>query len=362
MSEANLLLGAYQAYLKNHNMLFDPVQVEVLAEFSRVKQDLEQQPKRPWWNFFGASTTSVKGLYLWGGVGRGKTFLMDLFYENVAITEKKRLHFHRFMHWVHSELTQRQGEKNPLNSIAKQFAKDVKLVCFDEFFVSDITDAMLLAGLFQALFAEGITLVATSNVEPVNLYRNGLQRERFLPTISLIEKHCKVSYFDSKQDHRLRQLEQAELYYWPDDKGNRERFEQSFHQLAPEEALVNTTMTIEGRPIPVERLASDVAWFTFAALCGGPRSQVDYIELSRLLHTVFISDVPQMDASNEDEARRFIALIDEFYERKVKLILAAEVSIEQLYQGDRLVFEFERTVSRIIEMQSVAYLARAHLP
>ena len=239
MIDTSILLGAYQAYIKKHEMQYDAVQADVLAVFSRVKHDLENLQPRPWWHFFSSGPRSVQGLYLWGGVGRGKTFLMDLFYENVAIEEKKRLHFHRFMHWVHGELKQLQGQKDPLTAIAKTFAKNTRLVCFDEFFVSDITDAMLLAGLFQALFAEGITLVATSNVEPKSLYRNGLQRERFLPTIALLEKHCQIHYFDSTQDHRLRQLEQAKLYYWPNDEANRQKFEESFYQDNPRNIASN---------------------------------------------------------------------------------------------------------------------------
>ncbi|MDF1821635.1 MAG: cell division protein ZapE [Alcanivoracaceae bacterium] len=302
------------------------------------------------------------GLYMWGGVGRGKTYLMDVFYEALPFEEKRRLHFHRFMQEVHREMRKRQGEKNPLLAIADDMARQFMVLCFDEFFVTDITDAMILAGLLDALFARGVTLVTTSNIVPDGLYRNGLQRARFLPAIDLLKTHTRVLNVDGGTDYRLRLLEQAELYHCPlGDAAERymtERFstletEHGDHREAP-------SIMIEGRPIQACKASDDVVWFEFRALCDGPRSQTDYIELAREYHTVLLANVERMGAGNDDLARRFINLVDEFYDRGVKLIITAEAPIEDLYGGGRLEFEFQRTRSRLLEMQSHEYLARPH--
>lgn len=302
----------------------------------------------------------VRGLYLWGGVGRGKTYLMDLFFECLPFEEKVRMHFHRFMRRTHEALGQLAGTSDPLVAVAERMASEARVICFDEFFVSDITDAMILAELFDALFARGVTLVATSNVEPKNLYRDGLQRRRFLPAIDLIERHCLILHMDGGTDHRLRALEQAELYHCPLDAGAETSLAASFEALAPEIGRRDVTIEIEGRPIPARAECEDVVWFDFAALCDGPRSQNDYIEIAREYHAVLVSGVPRFTTAIEDQARRFIALVDEFYDRGVKLILSAEAPIPELYDGQRLVFEFERTASRLLEMQSHDYLARVH--
>lgn len=306
----------------------------------------------------------VKGLYFWGGVGRGKTYLMDNFYESLPFEQKMRVHFHRFMRRVHRDLSKYGGVKNPLEKVASGIAKDARVICFDEFFVSDITDAMILGGLMELLFAQGVTLIATSNIVPDNLYTNGLQRQRFLPAIALVKQHCEVVNVDSGTDYRLRALEQAELYHSPLDEQAEVSLHSTFDSLVParDEVREEVALEVEGRDIPCRFVGEDVAWFDFMALCDGPRSQNDYIELAREFHAVLISDVPQLGRDSEDQARRFISLIDEFYDRNVKLAMSVAVPLEGLYGGGNLAFEFERTLSRLLEMQSHDYLARAHRP
>ena len=304
----------------------------------------------------------IRGLYFWGGVGRGKTYLMDTFHDTLPFKRKLRAHFHRFMQRVHRELKALAGQKNPLQIIARNLAAEARVICFDEFFVSDIADAMILGGLFEALFGHGVSLVATSNIEPDGLYKDGLQRARFLPAIALIKRHTLVLNVDGGTDYRLRALEKAELYHYPLDVEADASLRRSFEALAPEPGRADQVLEIEGRPIVARWLADDVAWFDFAALCDGPRSQNDYIELAREYHAVLIGKVPQLGADKEDQARRFINLVDEFYDRNVKLVLAAAVPLDQLYHGQRLRFEFERTKSRLLEMQSHEYLGREHRP
>jgi cell division protein ZapE len=304
----------------------------------------------------------VRGLYFWGGVGRGKTFLMDLFYEELSMKEKKRLHFHRFMREVHRKLRDFQGEPDPLKKVAASFAGQARIICFDEFFVSDITDAMLLAGLLDEMFRLGVTLVATSNVEPDHLYENGLQRRKFLPAIELLNAHTLVHNLDGGLDYRLRALESAEIYHYPLDDAAEIGLQAAFRSISPDEGRVAVVLPIEGRDIDTRRCGDGVAWFEFAALCDGPRSQNDYIELARLFQTVLVGNVPRFGEEKEDQARRFISLVDEFYDRSVKLIISAESPILDLYQGQRLAFEFRRTESRLQEMQSKEYLAKQHKP
>jgi cell division protein ZapE len=304
----------------------------------------------------------VRGLYFWGGVGRGKTFLMDLFYEELPIKEKKRLHFHRFMREVHRKLRDFQGEPNPLKKVAASFAGQARVICLDEFFVSDITDAMLLAGLLDEMFRLGVTLVVTSNVQPDHLYKNGLQRKKFLPAIELLNAHTLVHNLDGGLDYRLRALESAEIYHCPLDDAAEIGLQAAFRSISPDEGKIAVVLPIEGRDIASRRCSDGVVWFEFAALCDGPRSQNDYIELARLFQTVLVGNVPKFGVKKEDQARRFISLVDEFYDRSVKLIISAECPILDLYQGQRLAFEFQRTESRLQEMQSKEYLARQHKP
>ncbi len=302
------------------------------------------------------------GLYFWGGVGRGKTYLVDAFFECLPMRRKMRIHFHRFMQRIHTELGSLEGEKNPLEIVADRLAEEARIICFDEFFVTDIGDAMILGGLMEGLFARGVTLVATSNIEPGKLYENGLQRQRFLPAIALVEKYTRVVNIDAGIDYRLRTLQQAELYHFPLDEGADRSIRESFTRLAPEPGKHWERLEINNRYLTCRCLADDVAWFDFAELCDGPRSQNDYIELARIFHAVLISGVPGFGADKDDQARRFINLVDEFYDRNVKLVLAAARPLLELYSGGQLEFEFQRTISRLQEMQSYEYLAREHKP
>ncbi|MEX1032367.1 MAG: cell division protein ZapE [Cellvibrionaceae bacterium] len=308
------------------------------------------------------SEAPVPGLYLWGGVGRGKTYLMDIFFDSLPFDGKMRTHFHRFMRRIHQELKSLAGQSDPLELVAERLSREARVICFDEFFVVDITDAMILGNLLKGLFRRGVTLVATSNILPDQLYKDGLQRERFLPAIDLLNRHTRVLHLDSPVDYRLRALERAELYHSPLDVQADESLWRSFSSLAPEHTTVHEgfVLEIEGRPIRTRYVTEDVVWFDFAAICDGPRSQNDYIELAREYHAVLISNVPAFMPGNDDRARRFINLVDEFYDRNVKLVLSAERPLEGLYQGGRLGFEFQRTASRLLEMQSHDYLAKPH--
>jgi len=310
----------------------------------------------------GAEIEPQIGLYFWGGVGRGKTYLVDTFFECLPFQRKLRVHFHRFMQRVHEELAGLEGNKNPLEIVANRLAQQARVLCFDEFFVTDIGDAMILGGLMKALFTRGVTLVATSNIEPDRLYENGLQRQRFLPVITLLEKYTRVVNVDAGIDYRLRTLQQAELYHSPLDEEADRSLQDSFSRLAPEPGKSWERLEINNRYITCRCLADDVAWFDFAELCDGPRSQNDYIELARIFHAVLISGVPEFLPDKDDQARRFINLVDEFYDRNVKLVLAAAKPLPELYAGGRLEFEFQRTISRLQEMQSYDYLAREHRP
>ncbi|EFT9184746.1 AFG1 family ATPase [Salmonella enterica] len=304
----------------------------------------------------------VRGLYMWGGVGRGKTWLMDLFYHSLPGERKLRLHFHRFMLRVHEELTALQGQIDPLDIIADRFKTETDVLCFDEFFVTDITDAMLLGGLMKALFARGITLVATSNIPPDELYRNGLQRARFLPAIDAIKQHCDIMNVDAGVDYRLRTLTQAHLWLTPLNDETQRQMDKLWLALAGGAREHAPTLEINHRPLSTLGVENQTLAVSFATLCVEARSQHDYIALSRLFHTVLLFDVPVMTPLMENEARRFIALVDEFYERHVKLVVSAAAPLYEIYQGERLKFEFQRSLSRLQEMQSAEYLKREHMP
>lgn len=306
----------------------------------------------------------IRGLYFWGGVGRGKTYLMDNFYESLPFPQKMRMHFHRFMRRVHAELKQLDGEKNPLQKVADVIAAETRVICFDEFFVSDITDAMILGTLMSELFARGVVLVATSNIVPDGLYKDGLQRARFLPAIALLKEHTRVVNVDGGVDYRLRALEQAELYHFPLDAQADASLHKSFCSLLTSagDEKQNEILIVEGREIRSRYSAEGVVWFDFVDICDGPRSQNDYIELSKEYHSVLVSNVPGLGRANDDQARRFINLVDEFYDRHVKLVISAERPLAELYSEGKLNFEFQRTISRLLEMQSHEYLALEHRP
>ncbi|UJF21847.1 cell division protein ZapE [Shewanella sp. OMA3-2] len=360
----------YQQDLTRESFSHDPAQEQAVRSLQRVFDELiaAEQPVSGLTKIlavFGKKpTTSVQGLYLWGGVGRGKTYLMDTFYDALPGDKKLRAHFHRFMHQLHHDLSELKGVQDPLLTIAKKMANQYKVICFDEFFVSDITDAMLLGTLFQALFKEGVALVATSNIIPDDLYKNGLQRVRFLPAIALINQHCEILNVDSGIDYRLRTLEQAEIYHYPLDEQADLNLHTYFKQLAPESEVLTDAINIDGRLISIRQQSQGVLLANFRDVCDGPRSQRDYMEIARIYHTVLLSGLEQMgeQLTGDDIARRFLAMVDEFYERNVKLIISAQVPLEDIYTQGMLNFEFRRCRSRLIEMQSHDYLTLEHLP
>ena len=356
---------AYEQSLRREGHVEDPAQLEVIARLEALQQRIVAQPPRRGGlrTMFFRDTPSepVRGLYLWGGVGRGKTFLMDLFFDTLEFEKKRRIHFHRMMHDVHERVKTLSFVESPLDKVAAAIALETRVLCFDEFFVSDIGDAMILGRLLEGLFGRGVTLVATSNTEPDDLYRDGLQRQRFLPAIRLLNEHTDVVKLGGDTDYRLRLMQKAGTYRHPDNEDAERQLDDFFRESASTHIDAEVDLHVNGRKIRAFRRAKGIAWFRFAELCDGPRSQADYIELARWYPSVIVSGVPRFDNSRDDQARRFIALVDEFYDRRVKLILSAKVDASELYAGTRLAFEFERTVSRLIEMQSTDYLALPHL-
>lgn len=366
-------LERYHRDLQRPDFRHDPAQEMAVKHLQALYEALvrrwRQEQQQTGWKklveaIVGAKPEPIQGLYFWGGVGRGKTYLMDNFYESLPFPEKMRSHFHRFMRQVHAEMKKLAGEKNPLEKVADVIAKQAHVICFDEFFVSDIADAMILGTLMEKLFERGVVLVATSNIIPDGLYKDGLQRARFLPAIALLNKHTNVVNVDAGVDYRLRALEQAELYAYPLGDAAEALLLGNFKRLVPDTyALVSDVdIEVEGRMIRARHVADGVIWFDFDALCEGPRSQNDYIELALEYHTVLLSNVPALGRANDDAARRFISLVDEFYDRQVKLIISAAKPLAEIYTEGKLEFEFQRTVSRLLEMQSHEYLSRPHRP
>ena len=340
----------------------DPAQEQVVVLLERLREQLLAPVPQ------GLLSTLLKrrkqppvtGLYLWGGVGRGKTWLMDLFFQALPRKDKQRSHFHRFMQSIHDELKKIQGVADPMEQVAERIAAKTRVLCFDELFVSDIADAMLLGNLFRGLFERGVTLVSTSNVPPDGLYKDGLQRARFLPAIKLLKEHLHVVHLDGGADYRLRVLEQANTWFDAQATDSLAALEKLFAAVAGEAGKPDSSLTLNHRRLKARRQADDVVWFDFPELCAGPRGQADYIEIARCFHTVFLSDLPVLGVNQENEARRLVTLVDEFYDRNVNLIVSALAPPQQIYQGHKLKFEFERTASRLIEMQSQEYLAREH--
>jgi len=364
----------YSQQLREHGYESDAVQDAVIGKLESLRTRLIEahaQRARPMRRLLGAISPRVvssapRGLYLWGGVGRGKTWMMDLFYCSVPFPERRRRHFHRFMHEVHIALKALQQQDAPLEKLAARIARDTQLLCFDELFVSDIADAMILGGLFAGLLRRGVTLVTTSNSPPHELYRDGLQRQRFLPTIQLLEEHLEVVAVAGATDYRLRQLTHAGTYLPAHSAETSRRLATLFTELTNDNQAdgpaASASIEVAERSVPVVREGGGVVWFEFAAICAGPRSQDDYIEIARNYQAVIVEDVPVFEERLENEARRFIALVDELYDRRVKLIVSAAASPAELYRGSQLAVPFERTVSRLTEMQSAEYLAREHLP
>ena len=356
----------YRNLVESGQLQADPAQTKAVAALDRLHQALVAAPPpgplgRRFIRLLGRPRVPVQGLYLWGGVGRGKTLLMDLFFETLPFKDKQRAHFHRFMAATHASLKALKDRADPLELVADELAERTRIVCFDEFSVTDIADAMILGNLFTALFERGVSLATTSNLHPTMLYRNGLQRQRFLPAIDAIVAHTQIIEMDGALDYRLRVLEQADVFQTPAGAQADRHLSEYLEAIAPDAIEGPGEIEVLGRTLTHLGTADGVIWFDFEALCDGPRSQDDYIELSRIYQTVLLSNIPQFNRELENQARRFIALIDEFYERRVKLIVSAATPIESLYQGERLSFEFERTRSRLQEMQTHEYLAAAHL-
>ena len=357
----------YRDELARGVLLPDPAQAALVEELERVYRSFVAPPERGLLDRLARrlgrqGPEPVRGLYVWGGVGRGKTHLVDLFIDAPRLDSKLRIHFHRFMQLVHGELNALAEREDPLRIVAHGIAARARVLCFDEFYVSDITDAMILGRLLAALFERGVTLVATSNIEPSKLYADGLQRARFLPAIELIERHTKVIRLDSGPDYRLRALERARTWFAPLGPDAERGLAECFRSLAPEHAGDDGALSILGRSVPVVRHAGGVAWFEFEMLCGGLRSVADYIEIARDFHTVVLSGVPVLDDDRRDPVRRFIHLVDEFYDRNVNLVVSAATGPDGLYRGRRLAEPFQRTRSRLVEMQSTDYLGRGHIP
>ena len=372
----NFLVESYQMSLDAGEFDTDPFQKSVILELQQVYNTVVTSQTAVQSSFLAKLSTLLlnspdqtafkKGLYLWGGVGRGKTLLVDYFFNLLPTKRKLRLHFHRFMQLVHEELGTLEHTADPLPIIAKTLADRVDLLCLDEIYVNNITDAMLLGTLFKHLFAQGVILVTTSNYPPNDLYKDGLQRERFLPMISLLEKYTKIVQIGGDEDYRLKTLGKNTVYYLSQDTDTDTIAEQSleryFHQLAGIERHQDRhDIIIKQRSIAVKMWEDGVVWFTFDSLCKSTRSVADYTQIATIFHTVLISNIVVMDTTMDDIARRFVTMIDEFYDLRVNLVVSAQVAPEKLYSGKRLVFEFARTASRLREMQTKKYMATRHL-
>ena len=359
--------ACYQRDLDSGLITPDPAQAATVAVLQQMFEALAATPEAREPGLFGRLTgrrsprwEPVRGLYLWGRVGRGKTYLVDTFFDCLPQAGKKRIHFHSFMRQTHDALKGLADTVSPLNTIAADWAQEYRVIGLDEFHVGDITDAMLLANLIEALLADGVTLIATSNERPDELYAGGLQRERFLPAIALIESELEVMELWGEEDFRLRTLEQAPVYYIGVPGSQDAALDARFAAMAPGTTAGADAIRIEGRDIATRRRTDGVVWFDFEALCGGPRASADYIELARLHHTIVVGDIPVFGRDDNDAARRFINFIDEAYDRNVNLIVSAAAEPEALYAGGRLDKPFLRTASRLREMRSHEYLALPH--
>ncbi len=378
--------AAYAAGVARGDWSDDAAQQPALAQLDALHAALLPSPRRGLFAGLFGKPPPPRGLYLWGGVGRGKTFLIDLFFDGLPLHDalaaglddrpsaamrdkgspgapgagKRRIHFHRFMREVHAQLRVHAGERDPLAEIARAWRRQWRVLVLDEFFVSDIGDAMLLGRLLERLFAEGVVLVTSSNTAPRDLYHDGLQRERFLPAIALLQRHCAIVHLGGSIDYRLRALTRSPVYRAPLDEASDGWLASRWQELSTGCAPDADPLVIDGRLIPSRALAEGHAWFDFAALCEGPRAAGDYIEIATEYHTVLLGDVPAFAGGNDDAARRFITLVDELYDRHVNLVCTAAAAPPRLYTGTRLAAAFERTASRLIEMQSAPYLALEH--
>ncbi|WP_017915096.1 cell division protein ZapE [Xanthomonas sacchari] len=363
MSAAALPSQRYAEGVARGDWRDDPAQQAALAELDRIHTAIVDGDQEGWLDRLSAfwkKPEPVRGLYFWGGVGRGKTFLVDLFYDGLPIARKYRTHFHRFMRGVHERLREHAGQSDPLAKIAQEWRSRLRVLVLDEFFVTDIGDAMLLSRLLERLFAEGVTLVTTSNTAPQNLYLNGLQRESFLPAIGLLQTYCVELYAEGAEDYRMRALTRSPVYRAPLAEDSDAWLGERWGALTGNAEARRGNIELEGRKIPVRARGKSIVWFDFVALCEGPRGPSDYIEIAHEFTTVLLGGIPHFDRMNEDAARRFVNLIDELYDRHVNLVCTAQDPPPLLYTGERLAGAFERTASRLIEMQSAEYLAAAH--
>ncbi len=351
-------LDYYREQVESGAIVSDSEQLKAMAELNRVQRELITEfDKRAGFLALFHSRQLVNGLYLWGGVGIGKTFMMDCFYHTLPFERKLRMHFHQFMRLVHAKLKQHQGEKDPLQAIAKELAEQAIVLCFDEFFVSDITDAMLLGRLIKALFANGVCLVTTSNVMPDDLYKNGLQRSQFLPAIALLNQTLKVMHIPSTMDYRLRHLQEAGVFYVPLTPENHKRMSASFDVLTRGQPVETSPIEIENRSIKVVKRTPDVVWFEFNEICRVPRSQHDYLALTHQYQTIFISNIPVIEANQKDTICLFINLVDVLYDARMRLVISAAEPVDQLYHRGFMMMEYARTHSRLLEMQSQDYFS-----
>ena len=354
----------YRELMRQPGFVADAAQRRTVARLDDLFERVADAPAPAWWQRLAPGRSrppATRGLYLWGGVGRGKTLLMDLFYHALGDeVTRRRAHFHGFMNRVHAELKRLGETRHPLRQVARDLAARTRVLCLDEFVIIDIGDAMLMAGLLETLFAEGVVLVTTSNVAPQDLYRDGLQRARFLPAIELLERHCDVVNVDGDEDYRLRFLQQTDLYQVPHGLRTDDAIRAYLAEHVTPVQTLRPELVVNGRVLQPKFCAEDTVWFHFAELCETARSQNDYLELARLFNTLILTDIRQMGDNDDDAARRFVLLIDVLYDHRVKLMCSAAVGPDALYRGKRLEFEFERTASRLIEMQSEQYLAQAH--
>ena len=345
----------HEDLVSNEKLIDDPAQKELLVELDILQEKVTVR-SRSWF-----SKKPLDGLYIYGSVGSGKTQLMDIFFQSLDTPNKIRLHFHRFMQNLHNDMNRMAKQEDPIKKIVEKLAQEADVLCFDEFFVEDIGDAMMLARFLDRLFEAGIPLVATSNIHPEFLYEGGLHRDRFYPAIESIKNHCKIYQLKTSQDYRLRNLEQEKIQLISGTKETDEILSKHFNSLAQGEIKLAQTIEILGRNINTKKLSQGVAWFHFNDICEGPRSSKDYIEISKEFHTLLVSDIPLLTESKEDETRRFIALIDECYERKVNLIISSEKKIKEIYSGSELLKPIERALSRLEEMKSREFLSLPHL-
>ncbi len=359
---SQLLLDKFRENRQKAGLPPDVAQENAFREFCFLHSQIVQHNRQSQLlqRIFKKKNSTVPGLYIWGGVGRGKTYLMDMFFESVPISAKRRIHFHRFMQFIHRELKEKRSLRDPLSIIGKEYARNVQLLCLDEFFVLDIGDAVILANLIQALIDNGVILVMTSNTRPDDLYQGGIQRDRFMPAIRLINAHLNVVKIADGIDYRLRELAGRILFHDSLNEESQIAIGNEFQRLSQNQKTSSRPLEILGRKIQVVQRTEQVVWFDFVDICDGPRSKADYIELANIYRTVMISNIPLLTWEYENQARRFIEMVDEFYDRRVHLFATAAAGIDSLYAGKRLVKEFQRTSSRLYEMQSDRYLSCAH--